>query len=392
MSYEQAFLKHMEQYASQAFSLNYQIANDPELSGEEYRACAAYAALCRNLGMEVTEQFAGLPTAFKANVLRAEKPVMKVALLAEYDALPGIGHGCGHSANGAMSFLAAAAFHAMDGLAADIDLIGTPDEELRGGKVAMCRQGIFYGYDLAVMVHVLPDKTTANTRFLALNDYRIAFHGKTAHASSEPWEGRNALNGAMLALHAIDMLRQHVRPETRIGTYIVHGGMASNVIPDYAEMECCVRHTERAYLNTVIEAIMKCCEGAAIATNTTYDVEQVGYEFDSMLWNEAATNAAQSVLEEMGLTAVDTDQCGSSDIGNVSYQCPTLHVHLAMGDTHYPGHSSQIADAVKSKQIEPIILQGAEIMGRIILRLYGSESLRNAVRSEFDAAVASVRR
>ncbi len=383
---ENEFLKEMEKHAAQAYVLNYRIANEPELSGEEYRACAAYVALCRQLGMAVTESYAGLPTAFKAVARRVEKPVMKVALLAEYDALPGIGHGCGHSANGAMSFLAAAAFHDMADLPVDVDLIGTPDEELRGGKAAMCEQEIFCDYDLAIMVHVQPNRTTANSHFLALSDYRIAFHGQTAHAASEPWNGRNALNGVMLAMHAIDMLRQHVRPETRIGTYIINGGMASNVIPDYAEFECCVRHTERTYLNSVIASIMKCCEGAAIATDTTYDVTQVGYEFDNMVWNETATNISRSVLEEMGISSEETDECGSSDIGNVSHQCPTLHIHLAMGDMYYPEHSSHIADAVKSRTIEPIIRQGAEIMGRIILRMYGSETLRRAVKNEFEAA------
>ena len=385
MSLLSSFLQGLKQYEDQAFALNYSIANDPELSGEEYRACRAYVDLCRSLGMDVEENVAGLPTAFRAAAQRAEAPLMKVALLAEYDALPEIGHGCGHSANGAMSFLAAAALRHAEGLPVDVDLIGTPDEELRGGKVAMCEQGLFKPYDLAIMVHVTPNKTTANSRFLALSDYRVAFCGQTAHAASAPWNGRNALNGATLAMHAVDMLRQHVRPETRIGMYMVSGGSASNVVPDYAELECCIRHTERPYLNDVIAKIMKCFEGAAIATETTYDVTQMGYEFDNMVWNEAATAVSQAVLHEMGIPFTDTDECGSSDIGNVSHQCPALHLHLAMGDVDYPEHSVQIADMVKSKAIEPIIVRGAEIMGRIILKLQGDEEQLKKMADEFAA-------
>ncbi len=384
MSYLEDLKTGFKRHESEAFQLNYTIANDPELSGEEVHACAHYVDLCRKLGMAVEENFTGQATAFRAVARRVEKPVLKMAILAEYDALPGIGHGCGHSANGAMSFLAAAALKEMKDLPVDVDLIGTPDEELRGGKVIMCDQGIFKDYDFAVMVHVSPTETNANCHFLALDDYRIAFHGQTAHAASGPWEGRNALNGVMLALHAIDMLRQHVRPETRIGSYIVNGGEASNVIPDYAEVECCIRHSEREYLDKVVAKVMNCFKGAAIATETTYDVTQMGCKYDDFRWNETATQAAEKVLTEMGIPFTPPSDCGSSDIGNVSYQCPAVHVHLALGDTPMPGHSVGIANAVKAKGIEPIIVQGAEIMGRLAILLGTDEHTRTAMKAEFE--------
>ena len=382
-----SFEEAMQAHRDIAYQLNFQIAHDPELSGEEYHACAAYVKACRALGMDVEETFNQQPTAFRAIVHRAEQPVGKVAVLAEYDALPDIGHGCGHSANGAMSLLAAAAFHDMgEELPVDIDLIGTPDEELRGGKVAMCKTGVFKDYDLAMMVHVSANETTPNSRFLALSDYRIKFHGQTAHAASQPWQGRNALNGAMLALHAIDMLRQHVRPETRIGSYILNGGTASNVIPDFAEMECCIRHTQRTYLNEVIEKVMNCIKGAAIATETTYDVEEWGYAFDDMIWNETATDVVRRVLQDMHIPFQENRAGGSSDIGNVSHQCPAVHVHLAMGDTFYPGHSRQIADMVKNEAIKPIIDKGAMIIGRTISRIAEDKHYIKAIKDEFKTA------
>lgn len=365
-----------------AFELNQRIANHPELSGQEYQACAWHVAACRALGMDVTEQFAGEPTAFKAVVRRSEHPVMKIALLAEYDALPGVGHGCGHSASGAISFLAAAAMQHMN-IPVDIDLLGTPDEELHGGKVGMCNENVFREYDLAVMIHMSPNKSTANSHFLALDDYRIIFHGQTAHAASEPWNGRNALNGAILTMHAVDMLRQHVRPEMRIGMYIAHGGEASNIVPDYAELECCIRHTERAYLDKVVAKVMQCAKGAAIATDTTYEIKQVGYKFDNMIWNKAATHAAEDVLQSMNIAYEETNECGSSDIGNVSHQCPALHLHLAMGDMPCPEHSVQIADMVKNPAINDTIRTGAEIMGKLVIRLANDSTTRNAIRDEF---------
>ncbi len=220
-----------------------------------------------------------------------------------------------------MSFLAAAAFHAMPDLPVAVDLFGTPDEELHGGKVPMCEQGVFKDYDLVLMVHMSSCETTPNSRFLALDDYRVRFHGQTAHAAAHPWEGRNALNGATLSLHAIDMLRQHVLPDTRIGMYIVNGGTASNVIPDFAELECCIRHTTRTYLDQVVKRIMNCFAGAALATETTYEVEQVGYKYDDLIWNETATEVVRQVLREMKIPFVEPGIGGSSDIANISHQC-----------------------------------------------------------------------
>lgn len=386
MSSLEELKKDLAAHADQAFQLNYAIANDPELSGEEYHACQHYVDLCRSLGMDVEEKFTGQPTAFKAIVRRVEKPVFSMALLAEYDALPVVGHGCGHSANGAASFLAAAALKDMENLPVNIDLIGTPDEELRGGKVIMCQQDVFKAYDFAIMVHQAPTETTPNSHFLALDDYRIAFHGQTAHAASEPWHGRNALNGAMLALHAVDMLRQHVRPETRIGSYIVNGGAASNVIPDYAEVECCIRHSKRSYLDTIVPKIMNCFKGAAIATETTYDVQQMGCKYDDMIWNVAATKAVEDVLTDMDIPFIYPHDCGSSDIANVSHQCPAIHVHLALGDKPMPEHSVEVANAVKAKTIEPFIMRAAEIMGRLALRFAADADLRQKMKDEFLSA------
>jgi len=350
--------KYIEENAKLAYDLNYAVAADPELSGCEYRACARYVELCRQMGWPVEENFTKQKTAFRAVVTRPEKAVLKVALLAEYDALPDIGHGCGHSANGAMSFLAAAALSKVKDLPVQIDLIGTPDEELRGGKAVMVREGVFKDYDLALMIHISSDRTEPNSEVLALSCYRVVFHGQTAHGAHDPWKGRNALNGAMLALHAVDMLRQHVRPETRIGTYIVDGGTASNVVPDRAELECTLRYTSRPYLNEVVEKFMNCIKGAALATETTYEVTPIEY-------------------------MMPDGSNGSSDVGNVSHQCPALQLYLAAGDTYYPGHSREIAAMVQDKKIEPVLSCGAEIMGRIILKLATDEKSRRAVADEF---------
>ena len=386
MDGEKRWQEALQEYCGKAFALNYQIAGDPELSGAEYHACAAFVRECRALGMATEERFTQQPTAFRAAAWRAERPLFRAAVLAEYDALPDIGHGCGHAANGAISFLAAAALRRLgqaEGLPFDVDLIGTPDEDLHGGKVIMCRADVFKAYDVAVMVHVSANETNPNCRFLALNDFLIRFHGQTAHAAAVPWQGRNALNGAMLALHAMDMLRQHVRPETRLASCIRNGGSASNVVPDLAEIECCIRHSERPYLNQLIKRVMNCVRGAALATETTYDVEEVGCAFDDLLWNEPLTEISRSVLRDLDIPFTEPVCGGSSDIGNVSYQCPAVHLHLAMGDTYYPGHTREIAEMVQRKDVEPVIVSGADIIGRILFKLAADGAVREKVKQGF---------
>lgn len=372
-----------------ASAMNTYLAEHPELSGEEYNSCAYIVNACRKAGMTVEEQFGGQPTAFKAIVCRPNNPQGKLALLCEYDALPDIGHGCGHSANGAMSFLTALAFSkCAEAVNMDIDLIGTPDEELRGGKVDLANAGYFDAYDFAIMVHVSGTATRPNSRFLALDDYRFSFYGQTAHAAEAPWEGVNALNAVQLALHAIDMLRQHVRPETRIASYIVNGGRASNVVPEYAEFECCIRHTERAYLDEVVKKVFNCVEGAAMATGTTWTHALYGNRFDDMKWNQTGTNLLMQVMEELKIPYEKklAASFGSSDIGTVSYHCPAFHPDIRLKGVEVAGHTKELAAKMKSPDIEMTLLEGASIMGCAFIELMNQPELLTQIKEEFQQA------
>lgn len=387
-----ALEEYIKKELSVAMEANLFLAEHPEISGEEYESSAFLVKLLEEQGVPTVYPAFGQDTAFLGHVLVADDPTYRVAVMAEYDALPDIGHGCGHSANGAISVLAALALRdwaqahpeASKGLV--VDLIGTPDEELRGGKVSMAKEGAFDGYDLAIMVHVTDELSSGNERFLALNDYRVKFYGQTAHAAGEPWLGRNAMNGAMLALHAIDMLRQHVRPETRIGSYIVEAGSASNVIPDYAEIEVCVRHTERAYLNELIGRVMKCIEGAAMATETTFAVEEWGNAYDDMKWNETANEVAESVIAELGLPFTPGDKIlakGSSDVGTVSYACPALHMQVQLEGVGGAAHTVERAQKMVEPEIALTLQKGAYMIGGTVLKLLADPALQQAVKEGF---------
>lgn len=261
MSLTEQFSSACESFAQEAFTINYTLAKNPELSSHEFKSVKTIGAVLEKHGIPVTYEFCNLPTAFKASAVKVDHPKGRLVILCEYDALPDVGHACGHCASGSMSTLAALALHKMqqDGVAfnMDIDITGTPDEEAMGCKVDMCNAGVFKNYDFAIMVHLDGEETRPNSQFLALDCFRATFHGKPAHAAGEPWNGINAVNGVQLAIHAMDMLRQQVRPESRIGTWIINGGTASNVIPATGELEVTVRHTERDYLNGLSEQIKK---------------------------------------------------------------------------------------------------------------------------------------
>ena len=210
--------------AREAFELNYFLAENPELSGKEYLACEKICALLESHGITVERAFAGIPTAFRGTVCEAPDSGINIGIIAEYDALPEIGHACGHCASGSLSLLAALALHeCADLVPANIDIIGTPDEEATGKKIEMAEAGLFDKYDFVIMIH-MDSKNKAEMKLLALSAFHYNFRGQPAHASACPWAGKNALNGAMLMIHGFDMMRQHLKPTTRVHGIIIRGG------------------------------------------------------------------------------------------------------------------------------------------------------------------------
>lgn len=384
---ESSCSRHIDELLSSAFDLEQYLAFHPELSGEEVQSSARIADFCRREGMAAEHPFAGLPTAFRAAAVRVPRPAGKLCILCEYDALP-IGHGCGHCAHGMMSALAAAALHRMAGQCSmDVDIIGTPDEELRGAKIDMCRAGIFKKYDFAMMIHSASAASTACSILLALDMFRISFHGKPAHAAAAPWEGRNALNGVMLAIHALDMLRQHVLPDTRMGWYIVRGGTASNVIPDSAEFELTTRHSTRAYLNQLNERIARILQGAAAATETTCDIRSFCLPFDEMNRNRHALSVVGDVMSslQISLTEPDPVKAASSDVGNVSFQCPAVQAELALSDHEFPLHTEEMVRTVQDPHIIKPLALGARVIAFSMLRLMEHPDLLKEIKDEFAA-------
>lgn len=366
-------------------ALSDDIFDHPELPGREEETCRKMVSLLRDRGWQVETPFAGLSTAFRG-IFGSGHHTHKIAVLAEYDALPEIGHACGHCLSGSISILAALALRRLqDRLDADVHIIGTPAEEAIGGKAVMVRQGVFDGYDMAMMVH-LYDRNLLATRLLAMDSYKYHFYGKAAHASNAPWEGANALNAAQLMLHAIDMLRQHVKPDVRMHAVIRNGGEAPNIVPEEASLEVYIRALDRRYLNEVVRKVDDCARGAAIAAQTTWKKYPTAEPYDNLAPNQAGLDALKEVFRELDLPLEEDPDLifGSSDVGNVSFVCPTFHPCLQAAERGVAIHTRAFADSMKTERAYRALSDGARLIARQTAKIFSDPARVQALKRDFE--------
>lgn len=388
----ETYLTDIQKNAETAYHLNHYLAHHPEISGQEYNSVKKITEILRDKGIEVEDKLAGIDTSFIAHITESSKGQPKFGILMEYDALPGIGHACGHSASGSLSLLTALTLWEMkDQFEATVDLIGTPNEETKGDKITLADAGVFDDYDFVMMIHMNSNETWPSCHFLALSEIKVQFEGKPAHAAAAPWDGRNALNAAHLTCQAIDMLRQQLKPDTRVSYIITEGGTASNVIPEKAEMIINMRNNKKAELHQTFDKVMNCIKGATIATGTEYKTEKTGEDFDDMNINQTGTKAITEIMDSIDLPHTEEplgQATGSSDIGNVSYVCPAFHPMMAISDHYFALHTKEVADIMKSDAINQVILNGAEVIGLFILKAIDEPDLLQEIKQEFKKSVA----
>ena len=374
----------VEDNLSDLIALNDDLADHPELSGEEHRSSKKIAEILEKRGFRVEMPFAGLDTSFRG-IYGDDNHKYKVAIMAEYDALPGIGHACGHCVSGSISVLAAIALSELqDELNCDIHILGTPNEEIDGAKCAMVEQGIFNDYDMAMMIH-LYDQNLLYCKLLGLHQYLYTFHGKAAHASASPWDGVNALNAAQLMFHGIDMLRQHVTPDVRMHGVYRNGGEAPNIVPEEASAEFYYRALDKDYLFELDKRADNCAEGAAIATGATWEKALTAAMYDNLKNNDYGIELLREVYNELGIEINgDHDKIfGSSDAGNVSFVCPTFHPTLQIVDRGVAIHTREFAEAVKSPRAHDAIRQGAMVIGLHVAKIFSDEEKIRRMKEDF---------
>lgn len=321
------------------------IYHNPELGNEEYKAVEKFTSFLQEHDFDIETEFLGIKTAFRATYdSNKEGPI--IGYLCEYDALPEIGHGCGHNMIGAMSVGAGVILSkVLNEIGGKIIVYGTPAEETNGAKVIFAEQGVFDELDVAMMVHP-SDKTIESGTSMALYPLQFTYTGKTAHAASCPQEGINALNSVIQLFNGIDALRQHVTPDVRIHGIITNGGVAANIVPDKAVAQFYFRAATKETLDDILLKVKNIAQGAALMTGSTLEMTRYELPNDNLKTNKSLSKAFSKNLRTLGIkdiyTAKDT---GSSDIGNVSHKTPTIHPYIGISNCNVTGHSVNMADA-----------------------------------------------
>jgi amidohydrolase len=366
----------VEAARDEILDLSHRIHADPEPAYEEVHASAWVAEALARHGFAVEHPAGSLATAIRA-VLRGGRggDGPRIAILAEYDALPGLGHGCGHNTMAAAGVGSAIALASIaDALPGEIVFFGTPAEERGSGKAQMIADGLFEGIDAALMYHPC-DKSHVESWPLASEDVDVVFHGLEAHASSDPWNGRNALDALVLLFSSVGLWRQQLRPGTQVHGVIRDGGTAANVIPGRTAAWFMIRSPDERYYETMRDRFRSLCEAAAVATDTTVEVTFSGkattMRNNPVLVERFRANMAAYGIEDQGADPV----AGSTDMANVSWVCPTIHPELAMAPEGTPGHSILFRDAAVTRQADETTLLAATLVAQTAYELFADPSL-----------------
>lgn len=333
-----------------------EILANPEIGYEEFKSSQLIADEIGKAGLEVEKPVGGLETAFRASA-KGNGDGPTVAVLAEYDALPGLGHGCGHNLIAASGLAAAIGMQAvMDEVGGTFQVIGTPAEEGGAGKVFLIDAGVFDDVEASLMIHHGGNQTGAPRHdpegtSLAVAHLDVEYFGQTAHAGQDPYNGRNALNGLIKFFTGIDALRQHVTMDTRLHGIITHGGDAPNVVPGYAAGKYYVRAASKDSVQETVDKVKKIAEGAALISQTEVKVTEHPLCFDKKP-SYVVGNQYWKNMEEVGLD-LSNPRTGrgfaSTDFGNVSYLMPTATGNFAISREPIPGHSKEVVEASGSE-------------------------------------------
>jgi amidohydrolase len=369
----------------QLLNLSNRIHANPELGFKEEKASGWLSDYLGENGFSIAKGILGMPTAFKASYGSGQP---KIAFLAEYDALPQLGHACGHNIIAAAAIGAAyGAKQAVDNYGGSIIVFGTPAEELYGGKIVMARQGAFDDIDAAVMVHPSTlDSVTITT--LACAFLEIEFFGRQAHAAAEPEAGINALDAMLISFTAINSLRQHIRDEARVHGIITDGGQSANIVPGYSAAALLVRSEDENYLEELKGKVLNCFRGGAKASGarlkyrwgeTTYLPMRSNMALARLFMDNMVSTGWQMKLHQ------PNRYFGSTDMGNLSQLLPAIHPLVAIAPPEVAVHSPEFAQAAISEVGQRAIINAAKALAMTAADLLANPQALRAVKEEFSA-------
>ena len=367
-----------------AVALSDDLYAHPEIAHQEFRSSQKVVELLRQAGYQVEYPYMGYPTAFRGVLKNGEGP--SAAILVEYDALPGLGHACGHNAHCAMAVLAALALaEAKDQFQGTVYAFGTPAEEENGAKIGMAAKGAFDGLSLATMIHSWSGPASiSDMDVLSLRCYLVEFKGVSAHAVAGPWKGHSALAAARKFIDLIDARRECFTPDVHVNSIFKESGLQPSILPDRAVVRIEFRTDSMAKLEQVDEIIEKCAKGAAMALDCTVSFSKGTEDFADMVRVPVLEDAVEDLLHEMGRASEPVRiPNGSSDVGNVSYHCPAIQPLLTIGETFYALHTPEFREETIKEPAHQAIADGAKLLGSLVLRALTDEEFRDAAQKSY---------
>ncbi|OZU89388.1 amidohydrolase [Virgibacillus indicus] len=385
--------KSIEENQEQYIQTSQEIHANPEIGNEEVFASAKHVETLRNAGFDVKTAVAGHETSFYA-VKDSGKEGPTIAYLAEYDALPGLGHACGHNIIGTTSVAAGIALaEALPETGGRVLVLGTPAEE--GGpngsaKGSFVKHGYLKDVDVALMLHP-SGKTSLTGDSLAVDPLNFHFYGKPAHAAGAPEKGINALDAVIQLFNGISALRQQLPTDVRIHGIITHGGDAPNIIPEYAAARFYIRAESWKKTEETSAKVRAIAEGAALATGATVKIERFQNEVKDFVLNSVLDDVLHTELDSLG-EVVHTEKRkggGSTDAGNISYEVPTAHGHIKIGPDDLIAHTDEFREAAKSELGDKAIITGAKALAATGYKLLTDFELLHRIKKEYEQALAA---
>ncbi|HBQ51842.1 MAG: M20 family peptidase [Actinobacteria bacterium] len=386
---KQSVCRDIDKRANDLVSISHQIHDKPETNFEEHFAHKILTDYIAEAKLKVTRGAYDLETAFDMRVRGGDGPT--VAVLCEYDALPGIGHACGHNIIATAGLGAGLALSAVaEQCGGNLVVMGTPAEEGGGGKIEMARKGAFKDIDAAMMIHPA-DADLARMNAIAIQNLFVKFHGLAAHAAVSPHKGKNALDAAVLGYMNVAALRQHILPTERIHGIFTNSGEKPNIVPRETEMDWYVRSPTIETLQPLKERVTKCLEGGAMAAGCTVSFDWQKNPFADLVDNipllESYVRNAEQFGRKMTTEFLPGTGGGSTDMGNISYLVPSIHPMLQVAPSGVSLHSAAFAEHTKGEAASQAIVDGAKIMAMTAIDMWLSKPLQQRVKSAFGDGV-----
>jgi len=372
-------LDAIDQRRDALVALSLAIHAKPELGYQEREASLRLTEFLEGDGFKVTRGYRGIETAYRADA-GGKNGGPRVAILAEYDALADLGHGCGHNLIAMIGTAAAIGVGEVVGdLAGSVAAIGTPAEEGGGGKVALLRAGGFDDVDAAMMIHPTTGRSLAGRHSLANNRVNVEYFGKSAHAASQPDQGINALDALILLFNGVNAMRQQLRQDARIHGIIEKGGSAPNVIPEYTLGRFSVRALDRRYQQEALRRFIACAEVKVTV------LENAGYE--NMVFSTPIAERWAAHMRSLGMQifeARDDERVGSTDMGNVMQVLPGIHPYIAISDQIIPGHSTAFRDHARTPEALDRALVAAKALALTAIDVLAMPEVLQQAKREFE--------